>query len=69
MNSYFLILLILALFILVLIVIAFMDFINEFTRELKYINMEIKRTEGETKQFWIRKRRLLWLSLIPFFKG
>ena len=37
-----------------------------FTKELKYINMEIQRTEGAEQRYWKRKKRKLWLSLIPF---
>ena len=43
-------------------------FINSFSRELNYLNIEIKRTEGSERKYWLRKRRRLWLSLIPFVK-
>lgn len=43
-------------------------FINNFSRELKYINREIHRTDGAERRYWIRQRRRLWLSLIPFVK-
>lgn len=43
-------------------------FINDFSRELKYINCEIHRTSGSERRYWIRKRRKLWLSLIPFIR-
>ena len=43
-------------------------FINNFFSELKYLNMEIGRTEGAQRRYWIRKRRRLWFSLIPFVK-
>lgn len=42
--------------------------INSFSRELNYLNIEIKRTEGSERKYWLRKRRRLWLSLIPFVK-
>lgn len=53
---------------LVLLLFGFAQFINEFSQELKYLNNEIGRTSGEERQYWIRRRRQLWLSLIPFVK-
>ena len=43
-------------------------FINYFSQELKYLNSEIKRTSGSERAYWIRQRRKLWLSIIPFVK-
>ena len=43
-------------------------FINDFSGELRTINMEIRRTEGRERRHWIRTRRRLWLSLLPFYK-
>ena len=42
--------------------------INSFTKELRYLNIEISRTTGEQRQHWLRLRRRLWLSLIPFVR-
>ena len=42
--------------------------ISNFTKELRYLNTEIARTSGEQRQHWLRRRRRLWLSLIPFIK-
>lgn len=41
-----------------------------FYRELKYLNSEIDRNkENEREQSrWKRRKRRLWLSLIPFVK-
>ncbi len=50
------------------LIVSFCIFINDFSRELKYINCEIHRTSGSERRHWIRKRRRLWLSLIPFVK-
>lgn len=44
------------------------QFINDFSHELRYLNNEIGRTDGEERKHWIRQRRRLWLSLIPFVK-
>lgn len=59
---------IIALFFLVLLVVGGVSFYNSFSRELQDINNEIRRTRGEERQHWMRKRRRLWLSLIPFIK-
>jgi hypothetical protein len=53
---------------LILLLFGFAQFINEFSQELKYLNSEIGRTSGEERRYWIRRRRQLWLSLIPFVK-
>ncbi len=57
-----------ALFILLLLIVGFTMFLNNFSRELKYLNSEIERTTGAERRYWLRKRRRLWLSLIPFVK-
>ena len=44
------------------------SFFLEFSRALKYLNSEIGRTIGAERRYWIRERRRLWLSLIPFVK-
>ena len=38
-------------------------------RKLKYINIEISRTRGSERKYWKKKKRRLWLSLIPFYKA
>lgn len=50
------------------LLVGFCIFINDFSRKLKYINCEIGRTNGAERMHWIRQRRRLWLSLIPFTK-
>ena len=57
-----------AAFFLFLLSFGLISFFNEFYREHKYINCEIKRTDGSERRYWIRRRRRLWLSLIPFVK-
>ena len=52
----------------VLLMVGIAKFVNGFSRELKYINNEISRNRGSERQYWIKKRRRLWLSLIPFVK-
>lgn len=53
---------------LILLLFGFAQFLNDFSHELKYLNSEIGRTSGEERRYWIRRRRQLWLSLIPFVK-
>ena len=62
------------LLIVVLVVLFLVVFINvvsfflDFARELRYINMEIQRNTGKDQLLWMRRRRNLWLSLIPFIR-
>ena len=48
--------------------VAFVQAYMKFRRELDYINAEISRTSGREKKSWMKKRRRLWLSWLPFFK-
>lgn len=41
---------------------------TEFFREMQFLNMEISRNKGEEKKIWIKQRRRLLLSMIPFVK-
>ena len=59
---------IVAAFFLFLLLFGLVSFFNDFSHELKYINCEIQRTDGSERRYWIRQRRRLWLSLIPFVK-
>ena len=42
--------------------------LHDFRFELRNINDEINRNEGEERKYWIARRRSLWLSLIPFVR-
>ncbi len=59
---------IVASFFLIVLLFGLVSFFNDFSRELKYINCEIRRTYGSERRYWIHRRRRLWLSLIPFVK-
>ena len=59
---------IIAFFFLVGVLIYIVDFFRFFTRELRFINIEIQRSDGEEKHYWKIQRRKLWLSLFPFVK-
>lgn len=41
---------------------------GSFTRELRRLNNEIGRTYGTERKRWLRRRRRLWLSLLPFVR-
>ena len=62
------------LFILVLAVVIppllvrLMTYLIGFSKEMKKLNTEIRRGIGDERKYWIRERRRLWLSLIPFVK-
>lgn len=47
---------------------AFIIFLVDFYQELRYLSKEIQCTYGEERAYWIRQRRKLWLSLLPFMK-
>lgn len=51
-----------------LILIWIISYFQEFRLELKSLNCEIERTEGRERKYWKKRRRRLWLSLIPFVK-
>ena len=53
--------------IIVLLCLLLIPWIRDFRDELKYINMEIGRTDGRERAHWEKKKKKLWLSLIPFF--
>ena len=59
---------IIAAFFLILLLFRMVSFFNDFSRELRYLNSEIGRTTGTERRYWVRKKRKLWLSLIPFVK-
>ena len=67
-TELYLLISIIAVFFLFLLLFGLVSFFNNFFRELKYINCEIQRTDGSERRYWIRQRRRLWLSLIPFVK-
>lgn len=40
--------------------------LQDFRKDLDYINREIARTTGQERRYWQRQKRRLWLSLLPF---
>ena len=50
------------------LMVGMVSSMNSFSRELRYLNREIKRSYGVERKHWLRRRRRLWLSLLPFVK-
>ena len=59
---------IVAAFLLMVLLVGLAQFIKDFSRELRYLNNEVRRTTGSERRYYIRQRRKLWLSLIPFVR-
>lgn len=49
----------------ILLLVALIKKLSEFSQELNSLNTEIGRTEGEEREYWKHKKRRLWLSLLP----
>ena len=45
----------------------FMPWLRDFRREMKFINMEIERTTGREQQHWIKRKKRLKKSILPFY--
>lgn len=54
--------------VLVLLIVRFAMWLQSFLMELRYLNKEIERTSGEEKEHWIRRKKRLLLSWIPFVR-
>ena len=54
--------------ILTLLTVSIVSTLTEFNKEMRYLNREIKRTRGSEQKHYLKQRRRLWLSLIPFVK-
>jgi len=52
----------------VVLALALAQWFLDFSKELRYINGEIKRTHGSERRYWMKERRKLWLSIFPFIK-
>lgn len=57
-----------AVLILILLFGRAVSFFYDFSRELRYLNNEINRTDDHEREYYLYKRRRLWLSLLPFVK-
>lgn len=61
------VLVILGAFFAIAFLVALIIKINDFSREMDYLNREIRRTEGVEREHWKREKKRLWLSILPFF--
>ena len=52
---------------LIFVVAVFIPWLQDFRHELKYLNSEIQRTEGREQRHWIKKKKRLMRSILPFF--
>ena len=55
-------------FVLALLIMGLVVYFRKFVKELQKLNRRIRDTGGSSRRHWIRRRRRLWLSLIPFVK-
>ena len=53
---------------LVVFLAVFLPWLRDFRHEMRYINMEIRRNRGREREHWIKRKRRLWLSILPFVK-
>lgn len=57
-----------AVIVLLVLLFSLARLVTDFSAELRLLNIEINRTEGAEREHYLRQRRRLWLSLIPFVK-
>lgn len=50
----------------ILLIVRFSFWLQWFLRELRYVKKEIARTTGHEQENWKRRKKRLWLSIIPF---
>lgn len=58
----------LAVFLLFLVLVSVLIKLERFLEDLRYVNMEIRRSSARERKYWRRRRRRLWLSLLPFVR-
>ena len=51
-----------------LLILRLVFSLDSLKRDIRYVNMEIRRTRGSERKAWQKEKRRLWLSLIPFYK-
>ena len=56
-----------AIIVAILIMAIFIPWLRDFRRELRYINMEIQRNTGREREHWIKRKKRLKRSILPFF--
>ena len=55
-----------ALLLLIFVVAVLIPWLQDFRRELRYLNSEIGRTEGREQLHWIKRKKKLLRSILPF---
>ena len=55
-----------ALMLLIFVVAVLIPWLQDFRRELRYLNSEISRTEGREQLHWIKRKKKLLRSILPF---
>ena len=55
-------------FFFILLGIGYISVLRDFVRELRNLNRKIRRSCGAKRKHLLRRRRRLWLSLLPFIK-
>ncbi len=61
-------LLIIVIFLIAMFTVTGILHFQEFRHELKYINMEIKRTHGKERKYWKKQKRRFLFPFWPFNK-
>ena len=51
-----------------ILIVYFVQWLIAFQEELKHVNTEIQRTTGRERERWKRRKRRLFLSIIPFVR-
>ena len=59
---------ILIVFIFIVVLVYFIQWLDFFTQELKHLNNEIGRTTGREQKHWKKRKKRLLLSIIPFIR-
>ena len=59
---------VIAVILLILIIVRLAMWLQAFMMELRYVNKEIARTTGAEQKHWIKRKKRLFLSLIPFVR-
>lgn len=67
-TGLFVIFILVILFLTSLLLVSFIRWVLDFRWELKRLKSEIGRTKGREQERWKRKKKKLWLSLLPFVR-
>lgn len=50
----------------IFVVSVFIPWLQDFRHELRYLNIEIERTQGREKLYWVKRKKKLIRSILPF---